>query len=188
MQAGLGLGSASFILIHFQALLSLSGKWEALCFQESSVKHSKWGHGAWWWVTVTLWMVGRPMPAGPPTHHYLTSLHLTAQVLFQASDVGRQAVKRKAVTASSSLPQTWWLIFQGRLIREYQAKMINKSNRHPSFNETLFIFLSLNFEIILQRAWLTQGKDPGHPGSCCPAYFEGTERNQKAFHLFLQGK
>lgn len=102
-------------------------------------------HGGWW--------EGPCLQDHPPIIT-LQVFTLRAQVLFQALDVGRQAVKRKAVTASISLPQTRWLIFQGRLIREHQAKMINKSNRHPSFNETLFVSWSLNFEIILQGSWI----------------------------------
>lgn len=160
--------------IHFQALLSFSGKREALCFQGSNIKHSKWGHGARGWVTVTLRMVGGPCLHDHPPIITLQVFTLRAWVLFQVLDVGRQADKRKAVTASSSLPQTWWLIFQGRFIREYQAKMINKSNGHPSFNEKLFVFLSLNSKVVLQRAWLIQGQDPGDPVSCCPACLEGT--------------
>lgn len=104
-QAGLGLGSESLTSIHVQALPSSSVKGEVLCSRESNVKQSKWGHGAWWWVTVTFQVVGRPKLQDHPPSITLQVLTLRAQVLFQASDVGRQAVKKES-SDSQQLPPT----------------------------------------------------------------------------------
>lgn len=67
--------------------------------------------------------------------------------------------------------------------------MINESNWHPSFNETLFALLPLNSEIQLWGVWPNwEEACPAKQPLLSPSSLQGTELNQEGFCFPLYGK